>query len=193
MIMEPASPRRAHTKDFDIDAAFTDFMQGIGLSTEDTGGQITFVGSDPIYQSRHRIAACIAIPMMGAAAGAATVWRMRTDRGQDLSLDLRKAIHGVNPVLRFKPTVNGYAYQMPYAVGNHMIFDLYLTKDGRWVLPTGGYPHMLTEWCSLLRCSPQKESIANAVLKWNGQDLDDVAAEWDMIFAMCRSHEEWAM
>jgi hypothetical protein len=192
MIMQSTGARSADTKDFDIHGAFDEFMHGIGLSPDATGGRVTFIGSDPIFESRHRIGACISIPIMAAAAGAAAVWRMRTDRGQDLSLDVRKAIHGVNPVYRFKPTVNGYPYQMPYALGNHMIFDLYLTKDGRWVLPTGGYPHMLSDWVALLRCSPEKDSIANAVLKWNGQDLDDEAAERNMIFAMCRSHEEWA-
>ena len=180
------------SKEFDIGTAFEQFMNGIGLSPQDAGGKISFIGEDPIFESRHRIGACIAIPIMGAATGAAAVWRMRTGRGQDLTLDLRKAIYGVNPVYKFKPTINGCGYQMPYAVGNHEIFDLYLTRDGRWALPTGGYPHMLAEWCSLLRCSPQKESIANAILKWDGQDLDDVAAEHNMIFALCRSHEEWA-
>jgi crotonobetainyl-CoA:carnitine CoA-transferase CaiB-like acyl-CoA transferase len=178
--------------EFDINDEFDRFMQVIGLSPEDTGGNITFVGSDPIFESRHRIAACISIPLMAGAAGTAIVWRMRTDRAQDLTLDLRKAIHQVNPVYSFGPTINGYPYQMPYELGNHMIFDLYLTKDGRWVLPTGGYPHMTAEWVALLHCTHEKASIANAVLKWNGQDLDDAAAERNMIFAMCRSREEWA-
>ena len=192
MTKENTNQKSDASNPFDIDAAFGQFMNGIGLSPQDTGGKVIFIGADPIYESRHRIAACISIPIMGAAAGAAIVWRMRTGRGQDLSLDLRKAIHGVNPVYKFKPTINGYPYQMPYGMGNNMIFGLYLTKDGRWVLPTGGYPHMLAEWCSLLRCSPDKASITNAILKWDGQDLDDVAAEHNMIFAMCRSREEWA-
>jgi hypothetical protein len=140
------------------------------------GGKVTFIGADPIYESRFRIAACISIPIMAGAAGAAIVWRMRTGRGQDLSLDLRKAIHGVNPVYKFKPTINGYAYQMPFGVGNNTIFDLYLTKDGRWVLPTGGYPHMLAEWCSLLRCSPDKASIANTIFR----DPHDPQAHFDI-------------
>jgi crotonobetainyl-CoA:carnitine CoA-transferase CaiB-like acyl-CoA transferase len=192
MIPQNEAASAARHREFDINDEFDRFMHGLGLSPEDTGGRITFVGSDPIFESRHRIGACISIPIMAAAAAAATVWRMRTERGQDLTLDLRKAIHGVNPVYKFHPTVNGYPYQMPYALGNHMIFDLYLTRDGRWVLPTGGYPHMMSEWISLLRCTPEKNSIANAVLKWSGQELDDAAAERNMIFAMCRSEQEWA-
>jgi len=192
MIMQSDVAAAPPAREFDINDEFDRFMHGIGLSPDETGGQITFVGSDPIFQSRHRIAACISIPIMAGAAAAAIVWRMRTDRGQDLTLDLRKAIHHVNPVYSFHPTMAGYPYQMPYALGNHMIFDLYLTKDGRWVLPTGGYPHMTADWVSLLHCTLDKNSIANACLKWNGQDLDDAAAERNMIFAMCRSREEWA-
>jgi len=193
--MDQAKPSQATSvsdSEFDINGALDRFLDGIGLAATGTGGTIEFGGADPIYESRHRIGACMAIPMMGAAVGAATVWEMRTGRGQDLSLDLRKAIHGVNPLYRFKPTINGYAYQMPYSQGNHMLFDLYLTKDGRWVLPTGAYPHMTTEWCALLRCSHEKNSIANAILKWDALELDDVAAENNMIFAVCRSEDEWA-
>src|SRR6516162_4455191 len=181
--------------EFDIKAAFDQFMNGIALSPQETGGKITFVGSDPIFESRVRTGACISIPIMAAAAGAATVWKMRTGRGQDLSLDLRRAIHGVNPMYKFTPTVNGYLYQWPWLLehGNPMVFDLYLTKDGRWVLPTGGYPNMVVQWSSLLRCGLDKDSLANAILKWNAQDLDDVTAEKNMVFALCRSREEWAM
>jgi crotonobetainyl-CoA:carnitine CoA-transferase CaiB-like acyl-CoA transferase len=184
--------RAVGSKEFDIGAAFEDFMNGIGLSAQDAGGKVTFIGEDPIFESRHRIGACIAIPIMGAAASAAAVWKLRTGRGQDLTLDLRKAIHGVNPLYKFNPTINGYPYQWPWIFGNHEVFDLYLTRDGRWALPTGGYPHMVAEWCNLLRCSQEKQSIANAILKWNAQDLDDVAAERNMVFALCRSTEEWA-
>ena len=77
---------------------------------------------------------------MAGAAGIADIWRQRSGRGQDLTLDLRKAIHGINPMYKFMPTINGYPYQLPYFLGNPMGFDLYRTKDGRFFLPTGAYP-----------------------------------------------------
>src|SRR5215471_12263009 len=101
MIMQTDAAPATAQRQFDINDEFDRFMHGIGLSPEETGGQITFLGSDPIFQSRHRIAACISIPIMAGAAATAIVWRMRTDRGQDLTLDLRKAIHHVNPVYSF--------------------------------------------------------------------------------------------
>ena len=114
------------THEFDINAAFGQLMNSIGLSPTDTGGKITFTGSDPIFDSRFRIGASISIPIMAAAAGAAIVWRNRTGRGQDLSIDLRKAIHGVNPVYKFKPTINGFPYQSP-AFSQSSPQALYLT------------------------------------------------------------------
>src|SRR4051812_36904036 len=126
--------------DFDIIAHFRAVMSDLGLLPEDTGGTITFVGDDPILPSTHRLGACIGIPIMAGAAGIADIWRQRSGNGQDLTLDLRKAIHGINPMYKFMPTINGYPYQLPYFIGNPMGFDLYQTKDGRFFLPTGGLP-----------------------------------------------------
>ena len=55
---------------FDVNARFRSVMSDLGLSPEDTGGTITFVGEDPIVPSVHRLGACIGILIMAGAAGA---------------------------------------------------------------------------------------------------------------------------
>jgi crotonobetainyl-CoA:carnitine CoA-transferase CaiB-like acyl-CoA transferase len=183
---------------FDINAEFRSVMHELGLSPEDTGGSITFVGEDPIFPTKHRLGACIGIPIMAGAAGIAEIWRHRSGRGQDLTLDLRKAIHGINPMYKFNPTVNGYPYQLPYWINpdyqldNPMGFDLYRTKDGRFFLPTGAYPGLLNDMCSFLRCGPDHNQIAEAVSNWNSEELDKAAAEAGLVFAIVRTPEEWA-
>jgi crotonobetainyl-CoA:carnitine CoA-transferase CaiB-like acyl-CoA transferase len=183
---------------FDINAQFRSVMHDLGLSPEDTGGEITFVGEDPIFPSKHRLGACVSIPIMAGAAGIANIWRQRSGRGQDLTLDLRKAIHGINPMYKFMPTINGYPYQLPYwinpsyQIDNPMGFDLYRTKDGRLFLPTGAYPGLLNNMCSFLRCGPNKDQIAEAVSKWDSEELDEAAAEAGLVFAIVRTPEEWA-
>ena len=180
------------TASFDVNAHFRSVMNELGLSPEDTGGAITFVGEDPIFPSVHRLGACIGIPIMAGAAGIADIWRQRSGRGQDLTVDLRKAIHGINPMYKFMPTINDYPYQLPYFIGNPMGFDLYRTKDGRFFLPTGAYPRLLNSMCTFLGCSPDKESIAKAVSKWDAVELDEAAAEKGLVFAVVRTPEEWA-
>src|ERR1700738_1632929 len=44
---------------FDVNAHFRSVMNELGLSPEDTGGAITFVGEDPIFPSVHRLGARI--------------------------------------------------------------------------------------------------------------------------------------
>jgi crotonobetainyl-CoA:carnitine CoA-transferase CaiB-like acyl-CoA transferase len=180
------------TAGFDVNVRFRSLMNEIGLSPEDTGGTITFVGEDPIFPSVHRLGACIGIPIMLGAAGIADIWRQRSGRGQDLTLDLRKAIHGINPMYKFTPTINGYPYQLPYFIGNPMGFDLYRTKDGRFFLPTGAYPRLLANMCTFLRCSPDKDSITAAVSQWDSRELADAAAAAGLVFALVRTPEEWA-
>src|SRR5215475_12822454 len=183
---------------FDINAQFRSVMHELGLSPEDTGGSITFIGEDPIFPSKHRLGACIGIPIMAGAAGIADIWRQRSGRGQDLTLDLRKAIHGINPMYKQIPTINGYPYQLPYwinpayQIDNPMGFDLYRTKDGRLFLPTGAYPRLLNNMCSFLRCGPNKDQIAEAVSKWDSAELDEAAAAAGLVFAIVRTPEEWA-
>ena len=184
---------------FDINAEFRSVMHDLGLSPEDTGGSITFIGEDPIFPSKHRLGACIAIPMMAGAAGIADIWRQRSGRGQDLTLDLRKAIHGINPMYKFGPTINGYPYQLPYWINpnyqfdNPMGFGLYRTKDGRLFLPTGAYPGLLNAMCNFLHCGPDADQIAEAVSKWDSAELEEAAAaDKKLVFAFVRTPEEWA-
>ena len=54
---------------FDINAEFRSVMYELGLSAEDTGGELTFVGEDPIFPSVHRLGACIGIPLMAGPRG----------------------------------------------------------------------------------------------------------------------------
>ena len=74
---------------FDINAQFRVVMHELGLSPEDTGGSITFIGEDPIFPTKHRLGACIAIPIMAGAAGIADIGRAAEcsrDRGYGLEL-----------------------------------------------------------------------------------------------------------
>ena len=103
---------------FNINDHFNELMKSVGLDPADTGGSITFVGEDPIMESRIRLGAAYSIPYMGTAAAAAMIWKMRTGRGQDLKIDLRKAIHYITDIPW--STLNGRTYPHPFTEAAHM-------------------------------------------------------------------------
>lgn len=78
-------------------AALDDLLADVGLSATAAVGRVSFAGQDPIIAARHRLGAAIGIPMMGNAVAAAAMHRHRGGPGQDLQLDLRQAVHHINP------------------------------------------------------------------------------------------------
>ena len=179
-----AAHAQSNPPDFDIDEAFAAFMRDIGGSAEDAGGRVLFTGRDPILQSRFRLGACMAIPAMAGGVGAAAVWRERTGQAQELSIDLRQALYGIAPWARFLadyniaagtlppdwlppewtwiPTLNGRHLQAPFMLGNPLGFQVFETKDGRLVTPTGIYPHHFIGFLALIGAGPDPQQIAHA-------------------------------
>ena len=146
---------------------------------------VLFTGRDPILQSPFRLGACMAIPAMAGGVGAAAIWRERTGQAQELSIDLRQALYGIAPWVRFladyniaagtlppgwlpaewtwDPTVNGRNIQAPFLLGNPLGFQVFETKDGRLVTPTGIYPHHFIGFLSLIGAGPEPRQIAERI------------------------------
>jgi crotonobetainyl-CoA:carnitine CoA-transferase CaiB-like acyl-CoA transferase len=200
--------------EFSFDAAFADFMRDIGGSPSDAGGAVTFTGRDPILRSRFRLGACMAIPAMAGGVGAAAVWRERTGQAQELSIDLRQALYGIAPWARFLadyniaagtlppdwlppewtwiPTLNGRPLQGPFMLGNPLGFQVFETKDGRLVTPTGIYPHHFIGFLALIGAGPDPQQIAQRVRTFDAAELEHIVGEAGMIMGIHRTAAEWA-
>jgi crotonobetainyl-CoA:carnitine CoA-transferase CaiB-like acyl-CoA transferase len=162
-----------------------------GLSTRDVGGKITIDGADPLFPSAIRMGEAFSIAAMAAAIGPAAIWRERTGQGQDLSIDVRQAAHGINPELTFHPTINAHPY--PNWVGNAHPFGAlpFQTRDGRWVYPSGVYPHQQTKWGNFFNCGTDVAHIAEAIAKWDALELEDAANAAGQTLCIARTAEEW--
>ena len=91
----------------------------------------------------------------------------------------------------FMPTVNGLMIQVPLLDGNPLSFAMFETKEGRYVSPTGLYPHHLNGFLNVIGSPPNTESIAKKIKQWNAFDLDDAVAEAGMVMGVHRTREEW--
>ncbi|MGC2288998.1 MAG: CoA transferase [Thermoplasmata archaeon] len=176
----------------DLPEQLARLLAGSGVSPSDTGGKITFAGQDPLFPSAIRLGSVFALSAMAAAVGAAAIWRMRTGKGQDLSIDLRQSSHGIDPELTFGPTVNGWPYPNP--LGNTGPFSIFPfeTKDGRWVFPSAVYPAQQFAWTSFFDCGADHPSMAAAIRNWDSLDVENAANEAGHTLCIARTADEWA-
>src|SRR6266576_1716426 len=98
----------ATSPDFDLHAATNEVLKDIGLKTADAGGKLTFYGSDPILPSPIRFGTLAAIGLAARSVALAALWRQTTGQGQDISVDVRKALRRFAGFFEGKwETING--------------------------------------------------------------------------------------
>jgi hypothetical protein len=175
-----------------------DVLETTGVAPEDTGGDIRFLGADPILPSVHRLGTMSGVCLMANAIAVAALWRCRSGRSQDLSVDLREAVYAIGGtgfgIGAFTSTLNGYPFaedrDSPHPIRARTEF--HQLKDGRWCSLNAHYRHMLFDWLSLLKCEPYPEAVTAAVATWDSQALEDAAADRGLAFSLVRSQAEWA-
>src|SRR5262245_42234484 len=101
-----ANPDR--TSDFDFHAGVEDVLKDVAMSAADSGGDLTFYGQDPILPSPHRFGTMAALGLAAKAVAVAALWRARTGEGQDIVVDVRKALRRFCGFFDLKwETING--------------------------------------------------------------------------------------
>ena len=189
-----ANPERS--PDFDLHGAVNQVLNDVGLSTSDIGGKLTFYGSDPILQSPLRFGTMAAIGLAARSVAVAALWRQATGEGQDISVDVRKALRRFCGFFDGKwetvndrpPSPGGYAVSPFLKMADAFFRE---TRDGRHVVALDIYPQLLVRTLDFLRCSPSTESINNAILKWDAAELEQAAAAEGLVLAMVRTNEEF--
>ncbi|HYA76755.1 MAG TPA: CoA transferase [Burkholderiaceae bacterium] len=171
--------------------ALSKLIKPLGLSLDDAGGSVEIFGADPLFPSVVRLGEAFSIAAMAQSVAAAAIWKERTGAGQNLSIDIRQAAHGINPDLTFHPTVNGHPY--PNWLGNMHPFGVFpfRTRDGRWVYPSGVYPRQHFAWSNFFNCGVNHAAIAAAIAKWDAAELEDTANAKGLTLCIARSPEEW--
>src|ERR1700730_5787578 len=185
----------ATSPDFDLHAATNEVLKDIGLKTSDAGGKLTFYGRDPILQSAIKFGTMAAVGLAARSVAVAALWRQATGEGQDISVDVRKALRRFCGFFEEKwETMNGRPPSPGgYAVSPFLKMDSFFreTRDGRYVVALDIYPQILMRTLDFLRCSPSTGSISNAILKWDGAELEEAAAAEGLVLAMVRTYEEF--
>ncbi|MFI9381484.1 CoA transferase [Kutzneria sp. NPDC052558] len=180
------------TDAFDPHAELAGLLAGIGMSPADTGGDITFVGADPVVPSTLRLGGAAGIALVAKSAAMAKLWRLRGGEGQDISVDLRVTPHRLCPFYDRKwETLNGHIPISAANPTNAFAFGFYRTADDRWVMPLNPYPKIKVAAQKLLDVPDDPERVAQAVSKWDARELEAAAVEAGVVLPMLRSTEEF--
>src|SRR6202166_977507 len=180
--------------EFDLHAGLNEVLRDVGMTAADSGGKLTFFGQDPIVPSPIRFGSMAAIGLAAKAIGVAALWRARTGEGQDISVDVRKALRRFCCFFEGKwETMNGRPPAMGADEDNPFLkLPLFRkTRDGRHVVPLNFYPRLRTRTLDFLRCRDSAESVENAILQWRGEELETAAAEEGIVMGMVRTFDEF--
>ncbi|MGV7002439.1 CoA transferase [Priestia megaterium] len=177
---------------FDIYEELNTVLKDVGLSMEDSGGKVTFYGQDPIAPSTLRLASAAGIALVAKSIAVSKIWRMRGGKGQDIHMDLRKALRRLSPFYDRKwERLNGFAPGVANDPYNPFDFSFYQTKDGKWVMPLNPYPRSKHETLKFLNCTEERGAVANAIRQWNADELEKAAAERGIVMPVVRTVEEF--
>src|SRR5258707_8094058 len=78
--------------EFDLHGTVDQVLADVGLTAKDSGGKLTFYGQDPIVPSGFRFGTMAAVGLAARSVALAALWKARTGEGQDIHVDVRKAL-----------------------------------------------------------------------------------------------------
>ncbi len=163
----------------------------IGESTQNTGGEITFYGEDPIVPSRVAFGAMSALALAAKSALVASIWRDRTGQEQNIHVDIRKAIRRFAPFSEGKwELLNGYPPQGDMFNPFNSLPIIHPTADGGWALPGAWYPGLRQRTLQFLKAQDDPNSIVDAIGKWDRYKLDGAGEKAGVPIAVLRSLRE---
>ncbi len=146
---------------------------------------IQFTGSEPVLPSSFAVGTAAQATIGAAALAAAELWRLRTGRRQNVSVDMRHA------AIEFRSErylrVDG---KRPDEYHDDLA-GLYRCGDGRFARLHTNLPHHCSGLLKLLGVPHDKEAVQRALDGMTAEALESAAAEAGLVVTACRSFAEW--
>ena len=147
--------------------------------------RVTLTGADPMLPTDVKIGTAATATIAATGLAAAEVWRLRAGRAPSVAVDLRAAIAAFRSE-RYLRVDDG-----PPPDARSALFGFYPTGDGRWVQIHANLPHHRAGHVAFLGCEATRASMAAAIARWKGQDLEDALNGVGLPAALVRTRDEW--
>ncbi|HET7889117.1 MAG TPA: CoA transferase [Bradyrhizobium sp.] len=147
---------------------------------------VTLTGDEPQLPSSFRVAAAAQTSIAAAALAAAHIWKLRSDEGQEIAVDMRHAVVECRSerYLRRDDTPPPPAWDA--------IAGVYKTRGGRFVRLHTNFPHHRDAVCRILNCKAEREEVQAALMGWDAEAFETAAYDAGGVVSMMRSYDEWS-
>ncbi|MDH4094957.1 MAG: CoA transferase, partial [Betaproteobacteria bacterium] len=148
-------------------------------------GEAEITGADPVLKTPYRVGAAGAASLAATGIAAAELWRLRTGKSQQVSVDLRAAAASLKSGAYLR--IDG---RTPKAIWDpYSLF--YPVKDGRWVRFHTNYPHHRAAALGVLGVGEDVEAAKRAAASWDGVELEDAIHAAGGCAGYVRTAAEW--
>lgn len=148
---------------------------------------LRFNGQDPIFDSQFFIADAAAGALAANASLAANIGALRGGPEQEIDVDVAAAGASLLSFMWQKLE----SAETPQREMERPLVQMYPCADGSWVHLHGAFPKLAEGTLAVLQCAHDKQAIAAAVAKRNGQELEDALAGAGLCGAKVRSPQQW--
>lgn len=146
---------------------------------------IRLTGSEPALPSSFAVGAAAQVSIGASALAAAELWRLRTGRAQQVSVEMRHA------AVDFRSERYLHLDGRPAPEHQDKITGAYRCGDGDWVRIHANFPHHRDGVLALLGCSHDRAAVQNALESWTAERFEAAAAEAGLVVAAMRSFSKW--
>lgn len=148
--------------------------------------QIEIAGADPVLPIRYRVGTAGAATLGAMGLAAARLWRLRTGRGQKVSVDVRAAVASLRSSRYLR--IDGAA---PPALWDPLS-GIYPLRDGRWIGVHCNFPIHRDAALRVLGAEPEREAMRRASREWDGPALEDAIHAAGGCAGYVRTETEWS-
>lgn len=148
--------------------------------------RVRLTGEEPQIPSSFRVAIAGQTTIAAAGLAAAEIWRLRSGRAQDVSVDMRHAVAECRSERYLRVD------DKPPPPAWDAIAGVYKTGDNRFVRCHTNFPHHRDAVCKVLGCEAEREQVQAALMQWRGEDFETAAYAAGGVVALMRSYDEWS-
>ncbi len=169
-----------------IDETLSTILSAAGWDTQRAAGVEITGGRDPILPTPFRIGETAAASLAAVGLAVSDIWKLRTGRGQDISVDTRRAT----------ASLRSSRYMImddaPVAAERTPVMGVYPAQNGRWSYLHCNFPNHRDAALSVLGVEEDREAVRQAVARWDALELEEAIIAANGAGGMVRSMEEWS-